>query len=244
MSVHSWQSRPAEELEPPLAGRFTLCTYDRGRGDTAPSAVERETEDLVAVIGAVGGGACVLGVSSGSTLALEAADRGQPGAVVALAAGRPARQVPPMIWTDPQADEGDDASPERPGQGAALWQGGRVDTTRLGRLRTQVSAAAARVSDLARLRADAQRRVAAWQDAVAARDRAVAKIAATDLPPTLKRSTSPDGRLAALEVLKPPDGGTGWRQNCPRSRKTPQPTCSAAGRLSGRPPGCWAGTMN
>jgi Alpha/beta hydrolase family len=76
MSAHSWQSRPPEELEPLLAGRFTLCTYDRGRGDTAPSAVERETEDLVAVISAVSGGACVLGVSSGSTLALEAADRG------------------------------------------------------------------------------------------------------------------------------------------------------------------------
>jgi hypothetical protein len=51
--------------------------------------------------------------------------------------------------------------------------------------------AAARVSDLARLRADAQRRISAWQDAVAARDRAVAKIAATDLPPT--RSTRMGG---------------------------------------------------
>ena len=94
----------------------------------------------------------------------------------------------------------------------ALWQGGRVDTTRLARLRTQVSAAAARVSDLARLRADAQRCISAataavaaaataWQDAVAARDRAAAKIAAADLSPPPMRSTTLDGRLATLESL-------------------------------------------
>ena len=95
----------------------------------------------------------------------------------------------------------------------ALWQGGRVDTARLDRLRTRANAAVARVSDIAGLRADAQRRISAaaaaataaapaWQDAVAARDRAAAKIAAADLPPAPMRSTSLDARLAALETLK------------------------------------------
>lgn len=95
----------------------------------------------------------------------------------------------------------------------ALWQDGRVDTSRLDRLRTGVNAAAARVSDLARLRADAQQRIsavtaavlaaaAAWQDAVAARGRAVAKIAASDLPPAPIRPPGLEERLAGLETLK------------------------------------------
>ncbi len=95
----------------------------------------------------------------------------------------------------------------------ALWQGGRVDTTRLDRLRTQVSAAAARAGQLAGLRADAQRRIAevtaavaaaaaAWQDAMAAREQAAAKIAATDLPPPPPQAAGLDARLAALGTLK------------------------------------------
>lgn len=95
----------------------------------------------------------------------------------------------------------------------ALWQGGRVDTTRLDRLRTQASAAAARAGDLARLRADAQQRIsavtatvaaaaAAWQDAAGARDRAAAKIAAADLPPLPARAAGLDTRLAGLDTLK------------------------------------------
>jgi pimeloyl-ACP methyl ester carboxylesterase len=60
-----------------LAPHFTVFTYDRrGRGDsgdTQPYAVEREIEDLQAVIGAAGGSAFVFGHSSGAVLALEAA---------------------------------------------------------------------------------------------------------------------------------------------------------------------------
>ncbi|MEU4477931.1 alpha/beta hydrolase [Micromonospora sp. NPDC023966] len=60
----------------------TAVTYDRrGRGDsgdTAPYAVEREIEDLAAVVGAVGGHAYALGVSSGAVLAAEAVTRGVP----------------------------------------------------------------------------------------------------------------------------------------------------------------------
>jgi pimeloyl-ACP methyl ester carboxylesterase len=71
---------PSRKLAAALAEHFTVFTYDRrGRGDsgdTAPYAVEREIEDLEAVVEAAGGSARVYGVSSGAALALEAAARG------------------------------------------------------------------------------------------------------------------------------------------------------------------------
>jgi pimeloyl-ACP methyl ester carboxylesterase len=70
---------PMGGLAQQLAPRFTVYTYDRrGRGesgDTAPFAVEREVEDLDALIAAAGRAACVHGTSSGAMLALEAACR-------------------------------------------------------------------------------------------------------------------------------------------------------------------------
>jgi pimeloyl-ACP methyl ester carboxylesterase len=70
---------PSGPLAKLLAEHFTVFTYDRrGRGDsgdTAPYAVEREVEDIEAVIKAAGGSAFVWGVSSGAALALEAANR-------------------------------------------------------------------------------------------------------------------------------------------------------------------------
>jgi pimeloyl-ACP methyl ester carboxylesterase len=60
-----------------LAPRFTVIIYDRrGRGestDTQPFAVEREIEDIEALINEVGGEAFLYGISSGACLALEAA---------------------------------------------------------------------------------------------------------------------------------------------------------------------------
>ncbi|NKZ08234.1 alpha/beta fold hydrolase [Actinomadura latina] len=73
-----------------LAGRFRVINYDRrGRGesgDTAPYAVEREVEDLTAVIERAGGGrpATVFAWSSGGHLALNAAQAGAPVARMAL----------------------------------------------------------------------------------------------------------------------------------------------------------------
>ncbi len=62
-----------------LAQHFTVFTYDRrGRGasgDTAPYAVEREVEDIAALLGEAGGAAFIWGTSSGAALALEAANR-------------------------------------------------------------------------------------------------------------------------------------------------------------------------
>ncbi|CAG0930029.1 hypothetical protein TFLX_01556 [Thermoflexales bacterium] len=63
-----------------LAPYFTVYHYDRrGRGDssdTAPYAIEREVEDLEALIKEAGGSAFVFGMSSGAVLALKAAARG------------------------------------------------------------------------------------------------------------------------------------------------------------------------
>mgnify|MGYP001255540428 CR=1 FL=1 len=63
-----------------LKRRFTVFNYDRrGRGesgDTAPYTVEREIEDLQALIAQAGGSACVFGYSSGAILALRAASDG------------------------------------------------------------------------------------------------------------------------------------------------------------------------
>jgi pimeloyl-ACP methyl ester carboxylesterase len=71
---------PNGGLAPLLAERFTVINYDRrGRGDstdTAPYTVEREIEDIEALIEEAGGSAHVFGISSGAALALEAANRG------------------------------------------------------------------------------------------------------------------------------------------------------------------------
>lgn len=68
---------PSSDQAPRLAATFTVYTYDRrGRGasgDTQPYAIEREIDDLAAVIGAAGGQAFVYGISVGSALALRAA---------------------------------------------------------------------------------------------------------------------------------------------------------------------------
>jgi pimeloyl-ACP methyl ester carboxylesterase len=67
-------------LVAPLSRRFTIVNYARrGRGesgDTQPYALEREIEDLEALIEMVGGPAHLYGVSSGGALALEAAAAG------------------------------------------------------------------------------------------------------------------------------------------------------------------------
>ncbi|MFE0173483.1 alpha/beta fold hydrolase [Streptomyces sp. NPDC059002] len=70
-------------LVPELAGDFTVLNYARrGRGasgDTPPYALEREFDDLAALIAGAGGTAHLYGVSSGGALALEAAAAGVGG---------------------------------------------------------------------------------------------------------------------------------------------------------------------
>ena len=73
---------PSPKLAPLLARHFTVYAYDRrGRGesgDTPPYSPQREVEDLAALIQEAGGSACLVGLSSGAALALEAAASGLP----------------------------------------------------------------------------------------------------------------------------------------------------------------------
>ena len=77
-----------------LAKRFTVFNYDRrsrgDSGDTKPYAVEREIEDIQALIDAAGGSAYIWGLSSGAILALRAAASG-------LAIKKLALQEPPLF---------------------------------------------------------------------------------------------------------------------------------------------------
>ncbi len=84
-----------------LAPRYTVIAFDRrGRGDsgdTAPYAVEREVEDIVALLDGAGGWAFVFGHSSGAVLALETA-RAFPERVPKVAV-----YEPPFIVDDTRA---------------------------------------------------------------------------------------------------------------------------------------------
>jgi pimeloyl-ACP methyl ester carboxylesterase len=74
-----WENAP---LAAALAEHFTVYNYDRrGRGDsgdTPPYALDRELEDLHALIAEAGGTAHLYGLSSGGAVALEAAAAGLP----------------------------------------------------------------------------------------------------------------------------------------------------------------------
>jgi pimeloyl-ACP methyl ester carboxylesterase len=91
-------SRFGSPLVELLAQHFTIIDYDRrGRGasgDTAPYAVEREIEDLAALLDIAGGSAALYGISSGAVLALEAASK-LPNQVTKLAL-----YEPPFILDD------------------------------------------------------------------------------------------------------------------------------------------------
>lgn len=75
-------SGPARPLAKELADSFTVITYDRrGRGDstnTLPYSVEKEVDDLETIIRDIDEDVYLYGISSGATLALEAANSGLP----------------------------------------------------------------------------------------------------------------------------------------------------------------------
>ncbi|WP_020661820.1 alpha/beta fold hydrolase [Amycolatopsis benzoatilytica] len=84
---------------------FTAIAFDRrGRGDSGDAplyAVEREIDDLAALIETVGGAAAIFGHSSGAILSLEAAARGLP-------IGRVSVYEPPFIVGEDRPRPGDD----------------------------------------------------------------------------------------------------------------------------------------
>jgi alpha-beta hydrolase superfamily lysophospholipase len=71
-----------------LSERFTVVNYDRrargDSGDTPPFTVDREYDDLAAVLDAAGGPAMLYGTSGGAVIALEAVARGLPVTRLAL----------------------------------------------------------------------------------------------------------------------------------------------------------------
>ena len=76
------ENGPSTELAALLAQHFTVLAYDRrGRGesgDNPPYSVQREIDDLAAIVNQTGEPAYVLGISSGAALALQAAASGVP----------------------------------------------------------------------------------------------------------------------------------------------------------------------
>jgi len=109
-----------------LAGHGRVVNYDRrGRGesgDTAPYAVEREVEDLAALLDAVGGTAAVYGHSSGAGLALRATASGLPVTRLVL-------HEPPYGPDDEASRAG--AQALAVGVGAAIDEGRRADAVAL-----------------------------------------------------------------------------------------------------------------
>ncbi|MEV0716443.1 alpha/beta hydrolase [Asanoa sp. NPDC050611] len=81
-------SGPMRPLAALLGKHFTVYAYDRrGRGDsgdTAPYAVEKEIDDLRALVTEAGGEAFAYGISSGAALLLHAAAAGVPFSRLAL----------------------------------------------------------------------------------------------------------------------------------------------------------------
>ncbi|MGH2573805.1 MAG: alpha/beta fold hydrolase [Actinomycetota bacterium] len=94
---------PNAALAEELASDFTVLNYDRrGRGpsaDTPPYAIEREIDDIEAVIEAARGEVGLYGSSSGAVLAMYSAEAGLPIAKLAM-------------WEPPFIPEGFPAPPE------------------------------------------------------------------------------------------------------------------------------------
>jgi pimeloyl-ACP methyl ester carboxylesterase len=118
-------SGPSQPMAAALADHFTVFTYDRrGRGDSGDNGsydVQREVDDLEAVIREAGGQAVVLGVSSGAALALEAASRG-------AAISRLALYEAPFIVDDSRPALPDDFVPRMT---AALADGRRGEAVKM-----------------------------------------------------------------------------------------------------------------
>ncbi|WP_051215550.1 alpha/beta fold hydrolase [Granulicoccus phenolivorans] len=102
--IHCVGVSRATTMQPTLPGalaeHFTVWTYDRrGKGesgDTEPYDVQREVEDLIAVLEMAAGPVTVYGFSSGATLALIAAAAGAPIARLTV--------LEPPLFDDPDPD--------------------------------------------------------------------------------------------------------------------------------------------
>ena len=118
-------SGPMKPLAAKLASHFTVFTYDRrGRGesgDAQPWSVEREVEDIAALVREAGEPVYLYGISSGAVLALECADRGVPIRKLAL-------YEAPLMVDDTRPPLGDDFLPRMKALIAANRRGDAVKT--------------------------------------------------------------------------------------------------------------------
>jgi pimeloyl-ACP methyl ester carboxylesterase len=118
-------SGPMKPLSALLSQQFTVFTYDRrGRGESSdrpPYAIDREVEDLDALIAEAGGSAFVYGISSGAALSIEAARRG-------LAITRLALYEAPFIVDGSRPPIADDFIPRL---NAMIAEGRRGDAVKL-----------------------------------------------------------------------------------------------------------------
>src|SRR5215216_3966998 len=112
---------------PLLAQHFTVFHYDRrGRGastDTQPYALEREIEDIEALIDEAGGEAFVFGISSGAALAFEAAIK-LPGKIKKLAMYEPpyfSDETVRQAWIDYRKQLKELLAEGRRGDAVVLW---------------------------------------------------------------------------------------------------------------------------
>jgi pimeloyl-ACP methyl ester carboxylesterase len=115
---------PARPLAAELAADFTVYTYDRrGRGESAAGeySVDREIEDVAALVKEAGGAAHLVGQSSGAMLALEAANQG-------VGATKLAMYEPPLIVDGTRPPAAADALPEMRALVAADRRGDAVKT--------------------------------------------------------------------------------------------------------------------
>jgi pimeloyl-ACP methyl ester carboxylesterase len=108
-----------------LVDHFTVYTYDRrGRGesgDTKPYAVEREIEDLDALIERAGNRAYLYGVSSGGALALQGAAKLGPAKVPKLAVYEPPYGQAERDFNEQKARVSQLVQTGKPGDAAAYF---------------------------------------------------------------------------------------------------------------------------
>jgi hypothetical protein len=124
------------ELADLLAPGFTVLNYDpRGRGDsgdTKPYALQREFEDLQAMISAAGGAASVWGLSAGPAVRPhhERASRGQPEST----RGDRVQALHRHRWAGPGGIPAG-AVPVAPGEARQCWRPTATSTELYGRWR-------------------------------------------------------------------------------------------------------------
>ena len=115
---------PMPQLAEALSQRFTVFTYDRrGKGastDTLPYAVDREIDDLQALIDLAGGSAFVHGFSSGAILGLLAAEHGIGIAKISLLEPPLRVEATPPPPSGISGEVGTDRTSSRPPRAASL----------------------------------------------------------------------------------------------------------------------------